>query len=328
MRLFSPEWLLLLPLAIALAVLGWRRPQGRFRFPNIRTLREVSGSFVNPRRILVGVRVVALVLLIIALSRPQSGRKFTEISSEGVDIMLALDTSGSMAALDLKLEGHPAPRVDVVKSVAGEFMKRRLSDRLGLVVFGETAFVQCPLTLDHEMAGTLLDGVHIGMAGDSTAVGDAIAVGVSHMKNLKAKSRVLILLTDGSSNSGVVEPLKAAELARTYHVKVYTIGVGIDGDAPFLVDGAFGKQVVYQRADLDEDTLKRVADITGAKFYRAQDTETLKQIYDEIDKLEKTEVKVKQYAEYNELFAWFLIPGLLLLLSEVGLGQTVLRKIP
>lgn len=328
MRFHDPFLLLALPFVILAVVFALRQPRARFRYSNILLVRDAIRGSLNPKRILGLLRVVTLCLFVFALARPQSGRKFTEIASEGVDIMLALDTSGSMQALDLKLDGQPAPRVDVVKHVASEFIARRTNDRVGMVIFAESAFVQCPLTLDHNILDKLLDEVHLGVAGDSTAIGDAIGVAVNHMKDLKAKSKVIILLTDGESNSGVLPPLKAAELAKTFNIKIYTIGVGIEGEAPFLVDTPLGKRVMYQRADLDEKTLKSIADITGAKFFRAQDTETLKRVYTEIDGLEKSEVKVKEYSEYNELFAWFLIPALLLLVGEITLGQTYLRKIP
>lgn len=328
MRLHDPWWLLVLPLAVGLLVLADPRRGGRLRFPTLRELKRVPGLAIDPRLVLRGLRIAAAIFFLVALARPQSGKRFTEKRTEGVDIMLALDMSGSMQALDLKLDGNPAPRVDVVKKVAGDFIKKRPNDRIGLVVFGESAFVQCPLTLDQEMLGKLLAEIHSGIAGDATAIGDALGVAVAHMKDLKAKSRVVVLLTDGQSNTGVIPPLKAAELARTFNVKVHTIGVGVEGDAPFLVDGPFGKQVVYQRADLDEPTLKEIARITGGRFFRAQATETLAEIYAEIDRLEKTEVKAKEYAEYHELYAWFLLPGLLLLLAEIGLGQTILGKVP
>ncbi len=330
MRFHDSGWLVLLFLIPAF--LWWgrrRRTEGRIRFATLSQLKRVSGlPRVDPRLVLHAVRAVALVLLVLAVARPQAGKKFTEVASEGVDIFLALDMSGSMQALDLKLDGKPAPRADVVKRVAGEFITKRANDRLGLIAFGESAFVQCPLTLDHKLLLTLLDAVHVGIAGDSTAIGDAVGVAVNHMKKLKAKSRTLILLTDGQSNAGLIPPLKAAEVAKEFGVRIYTIGIGVEGEAPFLVDTPFGKRVMYQRADLDEETLKKIADATGGKFYRAKETNELEKIYAEIDRLEKSEVKVKEYAEYTELFFLFLLPGIVFLLLEAALGGTILRRVP
>ena len=329
MRLADPWILALLPLCLALLLLPFRKEEGRIRFSNLTLLRKLKfQSFLDPSKVRLIIRAAAICLLVIAAARPQAGKRFTEITTEGVDIMLALDTSGSMQALDLKLDGNPAQRVDVVKKVAGDFIDMSPHDRLGLVVFGENAFVQCPLTMDHDILHKLLTEVKLGIAGDSTAIGDAIGVSVNHMKDLKAKSKVLILLTDGQSNSGVIPPIKAAEIANQFHIKIYTIGVGTDGRVPFLVDTPLGKRVIYQQGDLDEDTLKEIARITGGIFYRAKDSDTLSKVYAEINRLEKTEVKIKEYNEYQELFALAALPGLLLLLLEITLSQTLLRKVP
>ena len=331
MRLAAPSFLVALPFCLLFLLWISRRKRrgGRFRFSSLTIIKGLpSASRMQPRLLLQVLRALAVMLFIIALARPQSGKRFSEITSEGVDIMLALDTSGSMQAIDMTIDGKPAPRIDVVKKVAAEFVAKRPTDRLGTVVFGETAFLQCPLTLDHSMLVNLMNEIQVGIAGDSTAIGDGIGVSVNHMKGLKAKSKVIILLTDGQNNSGFIPPSKAAELARTFGVKIYTIGVGKEGQAPFLVDTPYGKRVLYQEADLDEETLKQISSITGARFFRAKDSATLGQIYDEIDKLEKTDVKVKDYSEYNELFAWFAFPGLILLLAEIVLGQTVLMKVP
>lgn len=280
------------------------------------------------RKGLVFVRCAAMALFILALARPQSGIKSTEISTEGVDIMLCLDTSGSMQALDFKENGNRVPRLDVVKRVVNDFIKGRKNDRIGMVVFGQEAFTQCPLTLDYGVLLSFLEKVQIGMAGDSTAIGSALAVCVKRLKDLQSKSKVVILLTDGRHNAGSVTPSTAADIARSFNIKIYTIGVGTEGEAPFLVDSFFGKQFVYQKVDLDEDTLKDVANRTGGKYFRATNTEALENIYKQIDAMEKTEVKLKEYMEYEELFAWFLVPGLVLLLLEILLANTRFRTIP
>lgn len=273
-------------------------------------------------------RLAAVSLLIIALARPQAGHKQTEVLSEGVDILLTIDTSGSMRAIDFMLANRQVTRLDAVKAVVSDFIQKRPGDRLGMVVFGEEAFTQAPLTLDHDLLQTLLKDLTIGMAGDATAIGSAIGVSVNRLKDLKAKSKVVVLLTDGQNTAGDLAPDQAAEAAATFGVKIYTIGVGSEGPAPFLVDTIFGQRTVYQQADLDEPTLRKIADVTHARYFRAKDTTELLQIYGEIDRLEKSEAKVKEYMEYEERFHWFLIPGLLLLAAEIFLTRTWLRKIP
>lgn len=328
MRLADP-WMLLLLLLIVPIVWLTRRSGGRIRYSSIEGLKNLTmRSRLHPRMLLTALRVLVIALFVVAMARPQAGKVYSEVRSEGVDIFLILDTSGSMQAMDFKVEGKPVQRVEIVKSVVADFVKKRPNDRMGIVVFAEEAFTQCPLTLDHGILLDFLKEVQSGMAGDSTAIGSAIGTGVNRMKNLQAKERIMILLTDGRSNTGRIPPAKAVELAETYHIKIYTIGVGTHGKAPFLVDTIFGKQYVYQDVDIDEDTLKMVATKTGGKYYRATDTEELDQIYSDIDKLEKTETKLKEYTEYAELFHWALLPGLLLLMLEIGLAHTRLRKIP
>ncbi|HSA59762.1 MAG TPA: VWA domain-containing protein [bacterium] len=273
-------------------------------------------------------RLTAASLMILALARPQTGRKQTEILSEGVDIILTLDTSGSMRAMDFTIGGREVTRLDAVKAVVSDFLQRRPGDRLGMVVFGEQAFTQAPLTLDHDLLQTLLQDLTIGMAGDATAIGSAVGVSVNRLKDLKAKSKIVVLLTDGRSNAGDLTPKQAAEAAAAFGVKIYTIGVGSEGPAPFVIDSLFGPQTVYQEADLDEPTLQEIAEITHARYFRAKDTKSLSEIYGEIDRLEKSQAKVKEYMEYEERFSWFLIPGLSLLLAEIVLTRTWLRKIP
>ncbi|MGA1867814.1 MAG: vWA domain-containing protein [bacterium] len=329
---FEDPWLLLLliliPCIVYVYIKGFGR--GRIKFSSIHNLKKLKTSrSLYFRHLLIGMRSLCIALLIIALARPQSGNKTTEYISEGVDIMLCLDTSGSMQALDFKLKGERVDRLAVVKNVVEEFIKGRKSDRIGMVVFGEEAFTQCPLTLDYGVLVTFLQQVKIGMAGDATAIGSALGTAVKRLKDLEAKSRIVILLTDGRSNAGRISPAAAAQIAKKFDVKVYTIGVGTEGEAPFLVEHPlFGKHYVYQRVDLDEDTMKEIATITGGMYFRAMDTKALENIYEKIDKMEKTEVKVKEYMEYNELFWWFVISALLLLFGEIILSQTRFRKIP
>ncbi len=317
--------LFVVPLALWLS----RGKGGRIAYSSIRQLQQVAKSRnLHPRLLLLLLRGLALCLMILALARPQAGKSYSERNSEGVDIMLAMDTSGSMQALDFKLEGKPVDRLSVVKKVVSEFIEKRPNDRMGLVVFGEESFIQCPITWNHGLLQNFLKEVAIGMAGDATAIGSAIGVSVNRMKDLKAKSRVIILLTDGRSNAGRISPQKAAELAKTFGIKIYTIGIGTNGKAPFLVEDMFGPRYVYQEVDIDEDTLKEIAKLTDGLYFRATDTDKLGEIYGEIDKLETSEVTLKEYTEYEELYHWLLLPGLLLLLLEIVLAHTLLRKIP
>jgi Ca-activated chloride channel family protein len=328
---FEDPWLLILLILIPLMVFYvWRRlGSSQIRFSSLGILQQLKKPpTLLLRKGLIVIRCLAVSLFIMALARPQSGIKSTEIITEGVDVMLCLDTSGSMKALDFKDDGKRADRLHVVKKVVSDFIRGRKNDRIGMVVFGEEAFTQCPQTLDYGVLLSFLDSVEIGMAGDSTAIGSALAVCVKRLKDLQSKSKVIVLLTDGRNNTGTISPGTAADIAKAYGIKTYTIGVGTEGEAPFLVDSFFGKQYVYQKVDLDEDTLKEIAKKTGGIYFRATNTEALKNIYKQIDKMEKTEVKIKEYMEYEELFMYFLIPGLCFLLLEAVSANTRLRKIP
>jgi len=273
-------------------------------------------------------RTGCLILLILASARPQFFNVSREIQSPGVDIMLCLDTSGSMKALDFKLDDEPVTRLTAVKKVVADFIEKREMDRIGLVVFGEEAFTQSPLTLDKGLLLGLVELMEIGMAGDRTAIGSAIAVGGKRLKDLKAKSKILILLTDGRNNAGSITPEESAEAVRALDVKLYTIGVGGKGPAPFKVNTFFGPSVVQQNVDLDEETLRKVASIGGGKYFRAADSRQLSEIYDIIDREEKTEIKVKEFFHFKELYYYFLVPALFLLTLEVFFKSTFLRVIP
>jgi len=267
-----------------------------------------------------------------AMARPQSGRTHTLTRTEGVDIVLAVDTSGSMQALDLDADrpriAERRNRLEVVKGVMARFVQKRESDQIGMVVFGSDAYTQCPLTLDHGILATFLDQLEIGMAGDATALGNALGIAVKRLEKSKAKSKVVILLTDGRQTAGHVSPKKAADIARSFGIKVYTIGAGTRGKAPFLVDTLFGKQIQMQDVAIDEDTLREIARITGGRYFRAEDEKALQTIYEEIDHLEKTAVETRTFMEYDERFSVFVAPALLLLGFEILLLGTRLRKIP
>lgn len=312
------------------------RGEGRkaaIRFSSISNLKRLAPSSTPAlRRLVMGSRVITLALLALALARPQTGRQEVVSRTEVVDIILAIDTSGSMQALDLDTEKRRIAdrrnRLQVVRDVVEDFVKQRHQDQLGLVVFGTEAYTQCPLTLDHGVVATFLDRLSIGMAGDATAIGNAIGIATKRLKDSKAKSKVLVLLTDGQQTAGTLSPRTAAEVAKSLGIRIYTVGAGTRGKAPFLVDSLFGKQIQMQEVPLDEETLKEVAAITGGAYFRAEDEKGLKEVYQLIDEMEKTEVETKTYMEYEEQFAWFLIPALILLLLEVLLLGTRLRKIP
>jgi|FLOH01.1.fsa_nt_gi Ca-activated chloride channel homolog len=327
---FQNPWLLLFLLALPLLALhASRGHRATVHFSSLVALKTLRPSRVD---IYAGlpfiIRFLALSLLIVALARPQEGHKSTEILSVGVDIMLALDTSGSMKALDFIEEEKRITRLAVVKGVVSEFIDKRPNDRIGMVVFGEQAYTQCPLTLDQGILQSFLSKLEIGMAGDSTAIGLAIGIAVKRLKDLDSESKVIILLTDGRNNAGTLAPLQAAQTAKAFGIKIHTIGVGTKGKAPFLVNSIFGQRYVYQEVDIDEGTLQEISKITGGQYFRATDLESLKNIYKQIDEMEKSEVKVIDHSEYKELFHYFLVPGLALLLLEIGLSNTFLRRIP
>ncbi len=328
---FEDPWLLVFFFFIPLVIVyQWKGAgRSRVRFSSLEHLKRLkkSASLLG-RYILVLLRCLAIALLVIALARPQSGSKASEILTEGIDIILCLDTSESMQALDFKWGNERHNRLEAVKRVVSDFIKGRTNDRIGMVVFGSEAFTQCPLTLDYGVLLNFLDQVEIGMAGNATAVGSALATCVKRLKGRESKSKVVILLTDGRSNAGSITPQSAAEIAKTFSVKTYTIGVGTAGEVPFLVDTLFGKKYIYQQVDLDEDTLKEIAAITGGTYFKATNAKALEEIYAQIDTLEKTTVEVKEYMEYQELFMWFLLPALLCIVLEIVLRNTRFRKIP
>lgn len=273
-------------------------------------------------------RTGCLMLLVFAAARPQLYNVSREIQSPGVDIMLCLDTSGSMQALDFTLDGKPVSRLAAVKKVVAEFIEKRDLDRIGLVVFGTQAFTQSPLTLDKGLLMELVKRMKIGMAGDKTAIGPAIAVGGKRLKDLKAKAKILILLTDGRQTVEGLSPAEAAEAIQALGIKIYTIGVGGRGPAPFPVKTPFGTKIMRQHVDLDEKTLLKTAEIGQGQYFRAADTDRLQEIYDIIDNEEKTEVKVKEFFHFRELYFWFLVPAIVLLVMEIALRTTVLRTMP
>jgi Ca-activated chloride channel family protein len=282
-----------------------------------RTLRE------RMQHIPLVLRFLAMGLFIIALARPQSVSSKENISTEGIDIVLELDISGSMLAEDFNPN-----RIEAAKQVASEFVDGRSNDRIGLVVFSAESFTQCPLTTDYPVLKNLLLEVKNGMIADGTAIGLAIANGVNRLKDSKAKSKVMILLTDGVNNRGEIDPITAARIAATYNIRIYTIGVGAQGQAPMPVPTPFGIRRQLVPVDIDEKVLTQVADMTSGKYYRATDNRKLKAIYKEIDQLERTKIEVTAYKRYSELFGGWLLAGLLAIILEIGLSTMVLRKNP
>jgi Ca-activated chloride channel family protein len=320
--------LILILVTVWLAYQLWKKPPCiTYSLTSIISrLAKVKSSY--PAKIPLLLRTGCLVLLVIAAARPQLYNISRDIKSSGVDIMLLIDTSGSMQALDFKLDDQAVTRLTAVKKVVSDFIKKRKMDRIGLVAFGEEAFTQCPLTMDKGLLLQLVKKMSIGMAGDRTAIGSAIGVGGKRLKDLKAKSKIIILLTDGRNNAGYITPEQAAEAVQALEIKTYTIGVGGKGLAPFKVKTLLGTRIIHQRVDLDDETLKKVAKTCGGKYFSAADSKELAQVYDMIDKEQKTEIKVKQFFNFKELYHYFLIPALILLCLETLLRSTILRTIP
>lgn len=331
MKLHDP-WALALIVVLALLLWMQRRAprQAAVRYPSLGVMRMIPYAGMRQWRwVLHALRAVALLLLIVALARPQKGKAESAFHGEGIDIMLAVDVSGSMLSEDFTLGSQRANRLDVVKSVVKDFVGGRAGDRIGLVLFGARPYTQCPLTLDHGWLLQNLERARIGMIEDGTAIGSALATAAGRLEHSDAKSKVIILLTDGQNNAGKISPATAADALKPLGIKVYTIGAGTRGLAPFPARDLFGNKV-YQpiKVDIDEDTLKQIAQKTSGAYFRATDTASLQQIYSEIDRMERTSFSAPRYLDYYELYPWLAIPALVLLCAEVGLSHTFLRKLP
>lgn len=326
-----PEFLLLLLFLPVLAI--WKGRWGRpvaVRLPSTADARSVGA---RPRSKIGGflmfLGMLSLGLLILALARPRHGKGSSEIEASGIDIVLALDVSGSMEAHDFKLRGRAVNRLVMVKDVVGKFIEQRPSDRLGMVAFAGRAYLVSPLTTDHNWLADRLGEVQMGQVEDGTAIGSAIASSVGHLRKSEAKSRIIILLTDGVNNTGAINPLTAAEAAKALGIRIYTIGAGTHGEAPVPVQDGFGRtRMQMVKVEIDEEMLREIATATGGQSYRATDTNSLENIYESINQLETTTRKVRKYQQYDELYLWFLIPGLGLLLLELLLTQTRFRRLP
>jgi len=315
--------LVLIPL-IAWYIFRQKKFSASIQVSTIRNLDSIPKTWKHYlRHLLFAITMIVLSLLIIALARPQSSESWENTSTEGIDIIMAIDVSTSMLARDLKPD-----RIEAAKDVATQFIAGRPYDRIGLVVFSGESFTQCPLTTDHAVVTNLLRNTHPGVLEDGTAIGNGLATAVSRLKESTAVSRVIILLTDGENNRGEIPPLTAAEIAKTFGIRVYTIGVGTIGTAPYPVETPFGTRIQDMEVKIDEPSLQSIADVTGGKYFRATNNEKLKKIYNEIDSLEKSKIEVKEFSKKLEEFQSFAIAAMLLLILGVFLKVSVFRNIP
>jgi len=330
-RFANPEFLILLvilPVMIYWYLKRRRSPKSSatLRYSNLGVVKQSKSTTMKQlRHVLFVLRVLAAGLLVIVLARPQSGQKESQVQTEGVDIILAMDVSSSMLAEDFK----PKNRLEAAKLVAGDFIRGRSNDRIGLVVFAAESFTQCPLTLDYGIVLQFLERVSTGMIDDGTAIGMAIGNCVNRLKDSKAKSKVVILLTDGRNNRGELDPITAAKVAQAFDIRIYTIGAGKRGEALYPInDPLFGKRYMRAPVQIDEELLKNIAEITGAQYFRATDKTSLEQIYAEIGEMEKTKIEVTEYTRYSELFLPYLLAALVFIVLEIFLANTKFRKIP
>jgi Ca-activated chloride channel homolog len=315
--------LLLIPAIIAFYVLKQHKTSASLRMPGLAPFANANTTFRHYlRHIFFALRTIAITLLIIVLARPQKTDKFQDMSTEGIDIVLALDISGSMLARDFRPD-----RLEASKDVATEFISGRPYDRIGLVVFSGESFTQCPLTTDHAVLINLLREIQSGMIEDGTAIGMGLATAVNRIKDSEAKSKVIILLTDGVNNRGEIAPATAAGIAKSYGIRVYTIGVGTQGVAPYPVQTPFGMQYQDMQVEIDEAILKEIAQSTGGKYFRATDNDKLVQVYNEIDKLEKSKIDVRQFSRKDERYILPALIAFCLLMLEIVVRNTLFRNL-
>ena len=316
--------LIIIPLLIVWYIFLGRKHQAYVKFSDTGFFKGMPKSWrIYARHILFVIDICALALLIIALARPQSSSKNQKINVEGIDIVLTIDLSSSMLAQDLKPD-----RLEAAKSISADFVKGRPEDRMGLVVFASETFTQVPLTTDHGMLLNMMKDLKCGMLEDGTAIGDGLASSVSRLKDSEAVSKVVILLTDGDNNAGSIDPATAAEMAKLFGVRVYTIGVGTRGTAPYPVQTPFGG-IQYQQIQvtINEPLLQQIADETGGNYYRATSNEKLEQIYEEIDQLERSKIEINEFTRIHEEFLPFVLMGLALLLLGFILKNTIFKTL-
>jgi Ca-activated chloride channel family protein len=315
-------WLLLvIPLMIGWYIWREKKLYGHLSISAVKGFSVRTKSFsLRMRHSGIVFRSLTLIFLIAALARPQTSLSWQNTTTEGIDIIIASDISGSMLAEDFQPN-----RLEAGKNIAIDFIKNRPDDRIGLVIFSGESFTQCPLTIDHDVLINLYKDIKYGMIDDGTAIGMGLATAVNRLKDSEAKSKVVILLTDGSNNMGSIPPITAAEIAKQFNVRVYTVGIGTKGFAPYPVQTPYGIQYQRMPVDVDEGTLTKIANITGGKYFRATDNDKLKRIYDQIDKLEKAKIDVTQYHKKTELFLPFALIALLFLVIEFGFKNTLLK---
>ncbi len=323
----NPEYFYLLFLLIPMLawyIFRFRKSGASIRFSSTMGFSSVGKSWKHYlRHAPIVLQMAGIALLVVALARPQSSSSWENVTTEGIDIVISLDISSSMLARDFKPD-----RLEAAKDVATKFISGRPNDKIGLVVFSGESFTQCPLTTDHAVLINLFRDIQCGMIEDGTAIGNGLATAVFRLKESDAISRVIILLTDGENNRGEIAPVTAAELAKTYGIRVYTVGVGTVGTAPYPVQTPFGTQLRDVEVKIDEETLQRIADITDGQYFRATDNNSLVQIYDEIDKLEKSKIEVKEFSRKQEEYQRFALFGGLILLAGLFLKITLFRNIP
>ena len=328
MHFASPYYLWLLTLLVPMiGYYVWRTLQGGAAIQ----ISSVAGVVRAPRTVRYylrhlpfALRAAAFALLVVALARPQDVEQNVRTNAEGIDIMLAIDVSGSMLARDFKPD-----RITAAKEVAGSFIADRYGDRIGLVAFAGEAFTQSPLTTDQSTLQTLLARIRSGLIEDGTAIGNGLATAINRLRESDAKSKVIILLTDGVNNQGQIAPMTAAEIAKAQGIRVYTIGVGSEGMAPYPAIDMFGNLTfVSQKVEIDEKVLKAISDMTGGKYFRATDKDKLKAVYNEINQLEKSKIEVTEHISYHELFLTWVLAALGLLMAEFLLSNLVLKRIP
>ncbi|MEO5356928.1 MAG: VWA domain-containing protein [Nitrospirae bacterium YQR-1] len=327
----DPLVLLLIPVLTVLFIISERYTGvPALRFPSAALLSTVPATLKTAAvKYLIVLRVLAMILLVMALARPQKRLDMTTVETKGIDIALAVDLSTSMYAEDFSIKGKRQNRLDAVKEVVRDFIKNRNGDRIAMVAFSARPYTASPLTTDYNYILENLQRLQIGMLEDGTAIGNALSLAINRIKDTKAVSKVVILLTDGRNNTGTISPMVAAEAARALNIKVYTVGAGSKGPAPYPMKDPFGNTVYQQiEIDVDDDTLTSIATQTGGQYYRATDFASLKKIYSEIDKLEKTSFEEKRFFEYKEYFHFLLIPAIVLLLIWVLLKNTFLRTVP
>ena len=336
---FARPWLLLLLLAIPLLAFlrGKRGPAAALTFSSTSTLRAIGKqSAARAGKFLRALLFAALAIFVVALARPQLGKSLTQVEASGIDIMLVLDVSGSMYTKDFTIDGERASRLDAIREVTRKFIEGRPNDRIGIIAFAGRPYVVSPMTLDHDWLLQNLERVRIGLVEDGTAIGSAMAAAANRLNDKHSKSRVIVLLTDGENNSGKISPNTAAEAVRALKIHFYAIGAGINGIAPAPIFTQRGPMtdmlgnLVYQnqRVEFNEAGLREVARIADGQFFRATDTKSLEQIYNDIDKLEKSTVAVKKYQQYRDLFPLCVMSGAGLLIAQLLLSQTIWKKLP